>query len=255
MRRLLTASVIGLSLLVVRADAQSASVNAALRYWMAFALMRDPPDGKAGVSNELIDRVASGAAPWDDSKFGSIVDQNREALSIMRRATSLPSCDWALEYDLGPNTPIAHLAKARVLGRLNALDAARLAARGQLGQAVDAWLAGVRFSQHVAHDGTLISLLSARLSLSPALTSLSRASAQPSLDATHRQQILATVRAIPEAGFDWADAMRREAEVLAIAKRRDPTLNAPMPSRAKVDETGAEVRGERRALLDALAAR
>jgi len=240
-------------LLASRADAQAppaASTNAALRYWMAFAVMRDPPADRATA--ELLDRVAAGTAPWDEARLGRILDDNREALGIMRRASTLTSCDWGLEYELGPNTPIAHLAKARALGRLNAVAGTRVASRGQLAQAVDVWLAGVRFSQHVARDGTLISLLSARLSLSPSLKSLARAAAQPSLDAAHRRQIDAVVRAIPEAGFDWADAMRREADVLVVAKRFDPKVNAVMPSQAAVDRTAGEVRAERKAVLDAV---
>ena len=236
--------------LVAPADAQSAATtNAALRYWMAFALMKDPPADQATM--QLFDRVASGASPWDEAKLGKFVDDNREALQIMQRATTLPSCDWGLEYELGPNTPIAHLAKARVLGRLNGAEAARLAARGRVAEAVDVWLAGIRFSQHVAHNGTLISLLSARLSLSPALKSLARVA--PQLDAAQRQQVDTALRAIPDAGLDWADAMKREADVLATAKRLDPKVNAPMPSQAKVNEVSAEVAGEVRALRASLA--
>ena len=113
------------------------------------------------------------------------------------------------------------------------------------------WIAGIRFSQHLARGGTLISLLSARLSLSPALKSLARLA--PQLDAGRRQQIESVVRTIPEAGFDWADAMKREADVLATAKRLDPTLTAPMPSQAVIDRTANELRAERLAVVSAIA--
>jgi len=247
--KIVTTIVLAGLMLVARADAQApATTNAALRYWMAFALMKDPPSDQATM--ELFDRVASGASAWDEAKLGKFVDDNREALQIMQRATKLPSCDWGLEYELGPNTPIAHLAKARVLGRLNGVEAARLDARGERAAAVDVWLAGIRFSQHVANGGTLISLLSARLSLSPALKSLARAA--PRLDTSERQQVEAALRAIPESGFDWADAMKREAEVLATAKKRDPKITAPMPNQSSVDKVANDVRAERKQLLDAL---
>jgi hypothetical protein len=232
---------------VSRADAQAPTTNAALRYWMAFAVMHDPPADQATA--QLLDRVAAGSAPWDEAKFGRLLDDNREALEMMQRASKLPSCDWGLEFELGSNTPIAHLAKARALGRLNGIAGTRLASRGQWAQAVDLWLAGVRFSQHVAHDGTLIALLSARLSLSPSLKSLAGAASRPSVDAALRRRIADAVRAIPEAGFDWADAMRRERE-LVIARKQDPSLNGP--SQTKVDQTAAEVRAERKAVLDAV---
>src|SRR4051812_15057156 len=124
-------------LIASRTDAQAPITNAALRYWMAFAVMHDPPADQATA--ELLDRVAAGTSPWDEAKFGKLLDDNREALGIMQRATTLTSCDWGLEYDLGPKTPIAHLAKARALSRLNAVAAARLTAGGQIAEAVDLW--------------------------------------------------------------------------------------------------------------------
>ena len=250
MKRMVTTCVLATCVLVSSVAAQPASSrNAALRYWMAFAVLHDPPADQATA--ELLDRVASGTSPWDEAKLGKILDENREAIEMLQRAAKLPACDWGLEYELGPRTPIAHLAKGRVLGRLNGVAAARLAARGQLAQAVDAWLAGVQFSQHLASGGTLISLLSARLSLSPALKSLARVA--PQLDAAQRKHVDTVIRAIPDDGFDWTDAMKREAEVLATAKRLDPTVNAPMPSQARVDMTANDVRAERRAVLEAVA--
>jgi len=255
MKRLLTICLVATCVFVSRSGAQLAPpnstnpTNAALRYWMAFAVLHDPPADQATA--ELLDRVASGTSPWDEAKLGKILDDNREALAMMQRASKLSFCDWGLEYELAHQTPIYHLAKGRVLGRLNAVAAARLESNGQLAQAADAWIAGIRFSQHLAHGGTLISLLSARLSLSPALKSLARVA--PQLDADQRKQIAMAIGEIPDDGFDWADAMKREADVLAAAKRLDPTITAPMPSRAPVDRAANELRADRKAVLDAVA--
>jgi hypothetical protein len=247
MKSLITC-VIAACLLPVCAHAQAPATNAALRYWMAFALMKDPPADKATA--DLLEQVALGAAPWDEARLGTILDANADALDIMQRATKLPTCDWGVEYELGSAAPIAHLARARALGRLNVVAGARLVSRGQLPAAVETWLAGVRFSQHVAQGGTLISLLSARLVLTSSLNALARVSG--SLDATHRKEIEVAVRALPEAGFDWTDAMRREGEVLAVAKRMNPNLGAPMPSQAKVNSVAEEVRAERQRVLTAV---
>jgi len=249
MTRTVATWVLGACALLSTANAQPApSANAALRYWMAFAVLRDPPADQATA--ELLDRVASGTSPWDEAKLGKILDDNREAFEIMWRASKLQFCDWGLEYELAHRTPIAHLAKGRVLARLNGVAAARLESSGQLPRAVDVWIAGVRFSQHLASGGTLISLLSSRLALSPALKSLARVA--PQLDAARRKQIETAVRAIPDAGFDWVDAMKREADVLAAAKRLNPSIDAPMPSQSRVDMTANEVRAERQAVLDAV---
>src|SRR5690349_730663 len=115
--------------------AQQPATNAALRYWMAFAVMQDPPADTA--TTDLLSRVANGSAQWDEGRLGPILDANSEALNIMGRASSLRSCDWGVEFELGPVAPIPHLAKARVLGRLNVLSGHRLAAWGPTSDAVD----------------------------------------------------------------------------------------------------------------------
>src|SRR5262245_38476655 len=89
--------------------------NAALRYWMAFALMQDPPADKP--TSDLLENVASGKAPWSEAQLGPILDANRLAIQTLQRGTELSNCDWGLEYELGPEVPIAHLPRARVLAR------------------------------------------------------------------------------------------------------------------------------------------
>src|SRR5436190_19832383 len=150
MNRLLLAVLLGLSL-VARAGAQPTSTtatNAALRYWMAFAVMKDPLDAKSSITRELMDRITAGTAPLD-SRITRVLDDNREALEIMRRASALQSCDWGLEYELGSTTPIADIAKGSVLGGRNVPAGHRLAAGNQWGGAVEVWIAGVRFSRHL----------------------------------------------------------------------------------------------------------
>jgi hypothetical protein len=199
------------------------SPNAALRYWMAFALMQDP-SSEAGTT-ELLASVEEGRAAWNEARLGPVLEANRQALEIMRRATRLARCDWGLEAELGPFTPIAHLARARVLARLNTLDGIRLSARGQSGAAADRWLAGLRFSQHVAEGGSLIALLTARVALRTSLDALTRAVQAGGLSAAERQAIQAAVAAIPETGFRWDAAIRNEQqalEVFAAQLARDP---------------------------------
>src|SRR5208283_420502 len=122
--------------------------NAALRYWMAFAEMQDPPADN-DVS-QLLEKTAAGESTWDEVKLGPILDRNDDAIRIMQRATKLSGCDWGLEYGLGPNASIAYAPRARVLARLNTLYGMRLASKGDSQQALDAWLDGLQFSQHMA---------------------------------------------------------------------------------------------------------
>ncbi|HET9832960.1 MAG TPA: hypothetical protein VFP91_14660 [Vicinamibacterales bacterium] len=252
MKRVLTFCVVAIGLLLPRADAQTApnAANAALRYWMAFAVMRDPPADKATA--DLLEHVAEGNEAWDEAKLGPIVDDNRQALAIMQRASTLAFCDWGLEYELGSRTPIAHLAKARTLGRLSVIAGRRLQAQGQASQAVDMWLAGVRFSRHIAEGGSLISALSGRRVMELSLRAMHRDDVLKALDASTKKRLELFLRALPEDGLDWSAAMRRDAQSFEVTLRQlqtapDPkaylaaTLGgAPLPADFKMP-TAAEI--------------
>jgi hypothetical protein len=245
---------------------------------MAFALLQDPPADAA--TTDLVQRVADGKVPWDEGRLGAILDANADALEIMRRGSTLRSCDWGIEYDLGPNAPIAHLAKGRVLGRLNVLSGMRRAALGQRAEAVESWLTSVRFSQHLAQGGTLISLLSANAILMPTLNAVADAASRGALDAGQKKRMLTVAQALPETGFDWADAMMREGDVLvpitkdvaglratvtriADALRLPPdrartalaivNLGAyPLPSPTRINGVREDIRAARQKVLDGL---
>jgi hypothetical protein len=212
--------------------------NAALRYWMAFADMQDPPADKA--TQELVDKVASGESPWDEEKLGSLLDKNQAAILAMHRATRLPDCDWGLEYREGVRTSIAYAPRARVLARMNTLYGLRMAARGDTQQAIEAWLAGIRFSTDLSKGGSLIFALIAKSSVLPDLRALTRASRSGALSAEQRKQVEGVVGSLPEAAFDWAEAMRlEEAGVYSFL---DQLARAPNPAEyyASVMGTGAE---------------
>jgi len=182
--------------------------NAALRYWMAFAEMQDPPADK--TIQDLLEKTAIGQAAWDEAKLGPILDSNRDALQTMQRATKLPDCDWGLEYRRGPRAPIAYLARARVMARLNTLQAMREMAAGDSQAAVERVLAGVRFSTHLAHGSTLISLLTAKSALLPGLRMLTLEGNKGRLTDAQMKQAFATFKALPEDGFDWSTAWAME---------------------------------------------
>jgi hypothetical protein len=236
MRRLLTTVAVVIVATLVRGDAQtSTSTNAALRYWMAFAVMQDPPADKDTA--DLLERVTDGRARWDEASLGKILDDNREALAIMQRAAALPSCDWGLEHELGSSTPIAHLAKARTIGRLMVLAGKRLAERGDRTQAADAWLAAIRFSQHIPQGGSLISALSAKRVLEPALRALNGDGVIPALDAAGRKRVEAVVRALPPAGLDWSAALGYEEVSMNVTVKRLQAASDPISLFARI--TGA----------------
>jgi hypothetical protein len=192
--------------------------NAALRYWLAFADLQDPPGDT--TTTELLEKTAAGEAAWDEAKLGPILDKNEEAIRRMQRATKMPECDWGLEYELGPRASIAYVPRARVLARLNTLYGMRLAAKGYTQQAVETWLAGIRFSQHLAQGGTLIFSLIAKTSLLSNFQALEQAAQGGELTQAERSEVESAVRALPESGFDWSTALSYEGDPLDIVVKQ-----------------------------------
>ena len=216
--------VVGVALLfaALAAHAQSKVLpetrNAALRYWLAFANLQDAPADKATAA--LLEKTANGEAAWDEAKLGPILDKNETAIWRMQRGTKLPECDWGLEYDLGPRASIAYVPKARVLARLNTLDGMRLAAKGDSQKAVETWLAGIRFSQHLTRGGSLIFSLVAKMGLISNFHALTHAAQSGALSVEQKKQVEAAVRELPETGFDWGEALRYEEDPLNVAVKQ-----------------------------------
>jgi hypothetical protein len=199
--------------------------NAALRYWLAFADMQDPPSDQATAA--LLEKTATGEAQWDEAKLGPILDKNETAIWRMQRATKLPECDWGLEYDLGPTASIAYVPKARVLARLNTIYGMRLAAKGDSQKAVDTWLAGIRFSQHLANGGSLIFSLVAKMGLISNFHALTQEADSGALSAEQKSQIEAAVRALPDTGLDWGQALRYEEDPKNVAIKQMAEAASP----------------------------
>jgi len=199
--------------------------NAALRYWMAFADMQDPPADEA--TRKLLESTVSGDIPWDEAKLGALIQQNDAAIQEMQRAAELPDCDWGLEYSQGPRASIAFMMKARALARLNTLHGLRQAAHGDSQAAMKSWMAGVKFSRDLAKGGTLIFALVARAALLSDLNALQKAAERGLLDAHTRKQAALELNSLPETGFDWGNSWEMETFVIengwdSILKAKDP---------------------------------
>jgi hypothetical protein len=155
--------------------------------------------------------VLSGTGVWDERQLGPVLDANLAAIRTMQRATDLPECNWGLEYDRGSAMSIGHLPKARTLARLNALYGARQMAQGDADGAVNSWLAGLRFAQHISKDMSLIAVLSAKPALLANLHLLTKAAASGRLSAESVQKIKSQIALLPKDGLDWTSAFKFEA--------------------------------------------
>jgi hypothetical protein len=185
--------------------------NAALRYWSAFSEIQD-----AGISDQQakeLNAILDGVAPYDDSKYKDLLEKNALAFEIMARATSLPYCDWGLDYGLGHDLPVEYARKALVLGRLNVLYAFHLLKTGNKDGAVRALAAGLRFSHDVGNGGSLFATLIAKDLLVSHLKTIAGALHLEQLAATQRSQLQAAVARVAD-GLDWSIAAKRDLEAL-----------------------------------------
>ncbi len=176
--------------------------NAALRYWQAFAEIKDPPADKSTL--DLMEKTLAGQAAWNEAKLAAVLDPNQLALGIFLRATSLAECDWGLEYRRGPDASIAIVPRASVMARLNSLQAMREMANRHNDAAVDRWIAGLRFSQDLAHNGSLIFALTAKSTLMANFHALSAAIKDGRFNDFQKKRLYAAVKKLPDDGFDWA---------------------------------------------------
>jgi hypothetical protein len=101
---------------------------------------------------------------------------------------------------------IPYVPRSRVIARLNQLEGVREMAKGRSQEAVDTWLAGIQFSDHLAKGGTLIFALVAKSALLPNLKSLTTQTQLGHLNDAQKKQVSATMRELREDGFNWAAA-------------------------------------------------
>jgi hypothetical protein len=198
--------VLGIEPRMAAAGAQTS--NAALRYWMAFAQMKNPPSDPETVA--LMTRVLEGSVPWNNERLGPILEVNHEALETMARGTRLSDCDWGPDDELGPFTPIEYIPRARALARLNVLEGLRLEAANDAKRAVATWLPGLRFSRDIANGGTLLATLVASSALEAHLAALIRFVGGTRADTDTLNAIEEAVRALPPGGVGWVSGMQHE---------------------------------------------
>ncbi|MBY0504616.1 MAG: hypothetical protein K2X03_11950 [Bryobacteraceae bacterium] len=195
--------------------AQGPGANAALRYWSAFGQMQDAAWTTAQTQN--LNRVLDGTAPYNEAAYQEVLDKNRAALDTLARGTALPVCDWGLEYELGPDAPVEYARKGLALGRLNALQALRLAGQGNRANregAVRALAAGLRFSRGLAEGGTLFSTVIAQTLLMAHLRAVETLHRAGPLTANQQASLRAALEPLGSDGLDWAGAMKRELRLL-----------------------------------------
>jgi hypothetical protein len=218
--------------------------NAALRYWSALVEVQEPPHDDA--TQHLFGETITGRVAWDETKLGSILDFNLDALRTMQQATKLPVCDWGFDYRHGARMPVEFGMRARLLSRLNALQGIREMAHGDSRTAVDTWLAGVHFGQDMSRGGPMITALIAHAIILDNLQRLVDSARQGKLNEEQKTELSVVVKTIPEDGFDWGAAWGVEFAIGDQYLQKSRTTGKP--------ESDDKIRGYEEYMLAAQAA-
>ena len=191
--------------------------NAALRYWAAFAQMQD-----SNITTEQakeLNLILEGTAPYSDLKYRDLVEKNRPALETMIRGTSIPACDWGIDYGLGHGTPVDYVRRALELGRLNVLYSFHLLIAHDKDGAARALAAGIRFSRDVANGGTLFAALAAKSLLVEHMRGMRFALHVSGLSPAQKLILQRSIAQLGSDGLNWEDAVKRELAVLSLPTR------------------------------------
>jgi hypothetical protein len=219
--------------------------NAALRYWSAFAQMQD-----SAITDEQakeLNLILGGTAPYDDLKYKDLVEKNRPALETMIRGTTLPNCDWGIDYQLGPDAPADYVRKALELGRLNVLYAFHLLIAGDKDGTARVLAAGIRFSHDVASGGTLFATVVAKDLLATHLRAMEFGLHVTGFSTAQKSALQKALAQLGPEGLDWQSAVKRELGVFC-APFRTPESVTELDSQASA--TLAEIASTYVAALD-----
>src|SRR2546427_12411507 len=83
--------------------------NAALRYWLAFADLQDPPTDKATA--ELLEKTAAGGGAWGENKIGPVFDQKEKTILRVQRAKETAGSELGLGLRLGPGASLGFISE------------------------------------------------------------------------------------------------------------------------------------------------
>jgi hypothetical protein len=186
--------------------------NAALRYWAAFSELQD-----SGVTPEQakeLSLILKGTATYRDLSYRDLLEKNIPALTVMARGTSIPDCDWGLDYDLGPQTPVEYARKSLELGRLNVLYAFHLSLAGDKEVTARTLVAGIHFSHDVAAGGSLFASIVAKDLLVNHFKAIESLLHLQALSPAQHAELKKVIAQLGPYGLDWQAAMKHELEVL-----------------------------------------
>jgi hypothetical protein len=171
--------------------------NAALSYWLAFALMPE-----ADQQQQVIDAWTGEHSITDapgkvsaDPKVIELLGSATAELDLLRRGARMGHCDWGLDYAQGPELLMPHLAMGRQLATLAALRARHRFEEGRPREGVVDALLAMKLGRDVGSDPILIAVLVQYGIQSLSIDILARH--LPALDAEELGQLAQTIEELP----------------------------------------------------------
>jgi len=128
--------------------------NAALLYYQAFLLRKQPDE----TMKEMVNDLSRGKISVD-KRIVEYVESNRCVIDLTVAAAEIPICNWGLKFSDGWAMEIPYLWQVKELVRLVLADARILADRGDYESAIDRCVSVRKLGWHGAEDTPLIGYL------------------------------------------------------------------------------------------------
>ncbi len=202
-----------------------AAPNAAVIYWQAFASLPTLTDEER-TKYDAVTKTSSEPLPDD---VPTLLERFESPLNDLRRASSVPTCDWNLDYSAGPGLLLPHVAKVRELSRAGILRARWRFAHDENDEALADVLAVLKMGRDCGRSPLIISLL-VNIAIETNATDTLAASL-PTLDEKQLDTLLVRIKALPKPA-SLPNCIRTEEAVFggwlegqvaaAIAKAADP---------------------------------
>jgi hypothetical protein len=130
--------------------------NAAVLYYKAFMLMKEPNDAEKKMLRQFCDgNIVS------SEQIRLCLESNQKAIKEIVTAAQIKNCDWGLDYSEGFAALMPHLAKCREVAYILAADAKISVEKSDYKSALDRYITIHNLGIHVGND-MLISCLVSR---------------------------------------------------------------------------------------------
>src|SRR5262245_24343949 len=130
---------------------RAADANAALQYWLAFALCPEQTKVIADATSD--DEKVGYGIPVSQSLSQNLQGDTAEALIYLHRGAQLDACEWGVDVRKdGPNVPHPYCEKAHALARVSLLRARWRFEHGDWDGGIEDVVDTMKLARHLSRD-------------------------------------------------------------------------------------------------------